>query len=42
MDGKIALIVIGVLAVLIIANIGFIVIAAKNDKIGGSNDGDAY
>ena len=32
-DGKIALIVIAALALLIIANIGFIVIAARNDKI---------
>ena len=32
-DGKIVLIVIAVLALLIIANIGFIVIAARNDKI---------
>lgn len=41
-DGKIVLIMIAVLAVLILANIGFIVMAARNDKIGGSNDGDAY
>lgn len=39
-DGKIALIVICVLALLIIANIGFIVIAAKNDGIEGRNDID--
>ena len=32
-DGKIVLVVIVVLALLIIANIGFVVIAARNDKI---------